>query len=168
MIHPKLQCARNASLADSTDDTIMRWNWCDKTPSSSRLTVEYGDYELNQPRLFVSGIRLCMNRNSRRLKGYQIRGKRISDTGSVQEIPVGSYSKSAGNTAFNKNSAVGTPGSPASIRSNCSNADWMKWVNCSRPDQVATGLVVHIGAGKELRAITGLALRCQIVQASRL
>lgn len=161
---------RTENLNDYADHAAIARDWCGGEASSSGLPLEYADIGINQPRLFVSGIRLCMNRSSRRLKGYQISGKRISDTGSSQEIPVGNRQLFlfGGGGSFNRSSVSGTPDFPVNVRTNCSDEDWMPWASCSRPNQVASGIVVHVSAGKSPRSITGIALRCQIVSAIRL
>jgi hypothetical protein len=159
------------STNDFKDTSSKSGNWCGADPGSTSLTAEYSGSGIEQPRLFVSGIRLCMNKKSRRLKGYQLAGKRISDGGLVQDIPVVSNTVTflrGGGGAQKLPHVIGTPAFPVARRSNCSEDDWMKWASCSRPNQVATGAVVHISAGQSPRSITGINLRCQIVNYSRL
>jgi hypothetical protein len=91
---------------------------------------------------FISGLRVCTNRDGSRVKGIQVRGRSVSTAGYVGE-----------------STAVPEPEG----RANCS--VWRRWVNCPE-DHVATGVVVQLEAGNEPRSIVGMALKCRRVLAS--
>ena len=143
-------------------------SWCGKPATSRPLLAGYSDNGLNETRVFISGLRVCMNRADKRIKGFQLAGKHIDDNGRVSPIEFKPYSYVRGGGGSRIPPVISTPENPATARPNCDAGNWKRWATCSRPDQVATGLVVHVGAGNLPRAITGIALRCQIVSFSRL
>lgn len=91
---------------------------------------------------FISGLRVCTNRDGSRVKGIQVRGRSVSTAGHVGE-----------------STTVPEP----EERANCS--VWRRWVNCPE-DHVTTGVVVQLEAGNEPRSIVGMALKCRRVLAS--
>lgn len=91
---------------------------------------------------FISGLRVCTNRDGSRVKGIQVRGRSVSTAGHVGE-----------------STTVPEP----EDRANCS--VWRRWVNCPE-GHVATGVVVQLEAGNEPRSIVGMALKCRHVLAS--
>lgn len=141
---------------------------CGFTASSKEMRVFFSDSGLNEQRVFVSGIRVCMNEKGTRVKGFQLRGKKITDDGKVIALPA---DKDIANLVeplgYRLAPAVLTNNDrnePFGYRSNCLSSNWKRWAQCSHPLSIATGLVAHFEAGKKPRSLTGLGLQCQQIK----
>jgi hypothetical protein len=85
---------------------------------------------------YVSGLRVCLNRDGDRIKGIEVRGRIVNDDGTV----------------------VDDPNFKRAERTNC--ASWKRWVNCPA-NQIATGVIVTYGPGDRPRSAIGLGLICR-------
>ena len=141
---------------------------CGGSSNSKELRAQYSDAGLNEQRIFVSGIRVCLNENGTRVKGIQLRGKKISDNGKIVPLPVDDdISKNLAPLGYRVSPSVVTnddSNEPYSYRLNCQSNNWKRWAECSHPVGIATGVVAHFEAGKKPRALTGIALHCQQVK----
>ncbi len=64
--NPCLIMIRTENINDSEDDTGGDLkDLCGEPPKSKKLSVEYSDIGLNEQRIFVSGVRVCMTRRGR-------------------------------------------------------------------------------------------------------
>ena len=146
-------------------------NLCGGTPTSSTIKAQYRDDMDFGPRVFVTGIRVCTNKKETRVKGFQLRGKRIQDDGQLATLM---YPPPSGPVRFRlaggrwdlvqfvkREEYVNDSDFPADFRNNCK--EWHKWAECPHPNQVATGVIAHFEAGKEPRSLTGVALQCRYV-----
>ena len=134
---------------------------CGGPAKSRKLSVEYSDMGLNEQRVFVSGVRVCMNKKGTRVKGMQLRGKKITDDGKVAELTPDLIVKAAKYSPIIY--SISDPTQPEDTRTNCNEDEWQKWVECPRSNQIATGAVVHFEAGDNPRSLTGIALQCRHV-----
>ena len=143
---------RTESVNDSAENRLSRYvDRCGGRAGSSALEADYSDAGLNEPRIFVTGIRVCLNNPSNRVKGYQLKGRRIADAGTLHDL----------------DSPVAASVDPADLRypsgqrASCRSDEWQPWAECASVQQVAVGVVAHFEAGDEPRALTGVALRCR-------
>lgn len=138
---------------------------CGGSPTSSELRAIYSDEGLNERRVFVSGIRVCMNPKETRVKGIQLRGKKITDDGKI--VPLPNEKDIAKQTDYLGYRIATLPvtnddrNEPYSYRGNCTSANWKKWAECSHPISIAVGLIAHFEAGSKPRSLTGVALQCR-------
>lgn len=106
-------------------------------------------HDLSQP--FVRGLRICMNGDRSRLKGLELRGRRVGADLSgkfvLEDVPLDPDKA----RAERKGAVAG----------HCDT--WEKWVECST-GEVATAVQVHFAAGDPPRTVTGLALECARVK----
>jgi len=127
---------------------------CGNDTTSSEMKVQYGtDFA---DRTFVRALRVCMNNDGTRIKGFQIRGRKVDANGDVSDLPP---------RYPDPNNSSGIDGqfdlnAPQDLRPNCDG--WKRWVECPQ-GQVATGIVAHYGAGDTPRSVTGIALKCRAV-----
>jgi hypothetical protein len=108
--------------------------------TSSTLHADYLDTNAGggDDRVFVSGVRVCMNNGNDRVKGIRVAGKRITTSGSLV-----------------------TFGEVVDTRTNCDH--WESWVDCPT-GQIATAVDLHFDAAGNLpRSLTGIALQCRAV-----
>ncbi|MDH3771552.1 MAG: hypothetical protein OET79_11290, partial [Nitrospirota bacterium] len=78
---------RTENINDHTDDAGgATKDLCGEKATSSLLKVEYTDFGLNEPRIFVRGVRVCMNSKGTRVKGLQILGRKITDDGKPMDL----------------------------------------------------------------------------------
>mgnify|MGYP000149588390 CR=1 FL=1 len=87
---------------------------------------------------YVSGLRVCLNRDHDRVKGLHLRGRKVNADGTIQNVS----------------------SDPHVERTNC--RDWMDWVECPN-GQIATGLIVARESGAEPRSARGIGLICRRV-----
>jgi hypothetical protein len=115
------------------------------SPADSWWAEHRGDVQ----QVFVSGVRACMNGDATRLKGIEVRGRRILVADdrrvTVEAVPV-------------------DPDDGRGARRHCDEGNWRPWIECPA-GQVASALVAHFEAGDEPRSVTGLALECRRVVA---
>jgi hypothetical protein len=157
-------------ITDPTTQTFPSKDLCGPNGStSSEIQADFSNTDETGESVFVTGIRVCMNSAKTRVKGFQLRGKEVSDHGTLIDLrPGGTDPRSCG--------AVITQGSvefrlcgddvtlePMNLRPNCDQSNgWMSWVECSA-GKVATALVLHYEGGNEPRSLTGIALKCKTV-----
>lgn len=143
------------NVNDSNDDSGAIKNLCGANPTSNEMKAEFGDTKFAK-RTFIRGLRVCMNNENTRVKGFQIRGRKIDENGNISDLPA-RYSDSSGSSGLSPLVDLNAPGDQ---RPNC--GGWKKWVEC--PDgQIATAITAHFGAGSTPRSLTGIALQCRSV-----
>jgi hypothetical protein len=156
---PCLLKVSTEDVNDSAKDGSAKKDLCGpKGATSSDLLVNYADTGVQGPRVFVTGIRVCMNNDKTRVKGFTIRGKKITDSGTLADLETSpnTHGQAGGSDV---GGVVITE--PSASRTNCDEKDgMMKFVECD-PGQVAIGLVGHFEAGETPRSLTGVALRCR-------
>ena len=80
---------RTENINKDTDDTGgVTKDWRGEKANNSLLRVEFTDVEVDEHRIFVRGVRVCMNNTGTRMKGLQIRGREITDDGRIVETVV--------------------------------------------------------------------------------
>jgi len=144
------------NVNNASDDYGAKKDLCGKKATSTQIKVQFSDSGFND-RTFVRAIRVCMNNGNTRVKGFQIRGRKIDDNGNVVDLP-SRYPDSAGTSGM---SALLDLNAPSDQRNNC-NGKWKKWVQCP-VGRIATALSVHYAAGSTPRSVTGIALKCREV-----
>lgn len=128
---------------------------CGGSPTSKEMRAQFSDAGLNEQRIFVSGIRVCMNEKGTRVKGFQLRGKKISDDGKVIPLPVdvdiAKLPKPPGYRIAPSVIINDDKNEPYSYRLNCLGNNWKRWAECSHPIGIAIGVVAHFEAGKKTK-----------------
>ncbi len=118
------------------------------TADAEPTTAYLQEHQTDHYQTPVSGIRICMDNDSSRLKGIEVRGRSVgADVAGnfrVDDVPL------------NTDKALGK-------RTHCHDDRWQRWVECSA-SEVATAVVAHFEAGEPPRAVTGLALECARVR----
>lgn len=157
---PCLTTVSTEDVMDSGKDGSAKKDLCGKKATSSDLSVSYPDYGANGARAFVTGIRVCMNNDRTRVKGFGLRGKKIDDGGNLVDLTQDPSSPTPGGGGEHSYSTVTEP---TDKRTNCDDkAGWMRWVECPA-GQVATAVVAHYEGGDTPRSLTGVALQCRSV-----
>lgn len=124
----------------STSDAITK-DLCGKNGgTSSTMGGTYVNSGGIANRVFVSGVQVCMNRDDDRVKGIHLRGKRITETGTLTDFGPDQQDS----------------------RSNCHQDHWKRWVNCPE-GQIATAAIIHFDAGNTPRSWTGIGLHCRAI-----
>lgn len=154
--HPCYVSVKTENLNDSSKKLDLQKTLCDGKDRGKRIEASYLDSSYAK-RSFVTGVRVCMNNDNTRVKGLQVRGVTISDEGRFGPVE----GKVQGQT-FGALEYV-APEEPKSERPNCNN-NWRRWAVCPASDQVATAVVLHFEAGKEPRSLTGIGLKCRVVE----
>jgi len=119
----------------------------------SKRELGYGtgkkyDYtRLTTEPVYITGIRVCLNRKGTRIKGIQIEGKRVKPR--------------APNILQDLEAVDGAINAPRISHQNC-DGKWRRWSRCGR-NKAAVAVDVHFEAGPEPRSGTGLAVRCRAV-----
>jgi len=146
------------SLVETWTSDMMRYDEADRcddrTPGDAISVRAYTtndfatthDDELYQ--VYVSGVRICTNNDATRLKGVEIRARRILVQGDevvVQSVALDETRRQ-------------------DARGHCNDDNWRAWVDCPAA-HIATAAVAHYEAGNEPRSITGLQLECRLVEA---
>lgn len=167
--HPCYVKLLTEDVNDTVDDQgVDIRDRCGATASSPEMRVFFSDSGLNEQRIFVSGIRVCMNEKGTRVKGFQLRGKKISDDGKVIALPADTdIANQTQPLGYRITPAVFTNNDrnePYGYRANCLSSNWKRWSQCSHPLSIATGLVAHFEAGQKPRSLTGLSLQCQQIK----
>ncbi|MGH8684245.1 MAG: hypothetical protein ACREUM_02735, partial [Nitrosospira sp.] len=96
---------------------------CGENPTSKEIKVQFGDVKFAK-RTFVRALRVCMNNDNTRVKGFQIRGSEIGDDDKVSDLPA-RYPDSSASSGM---SALVDLNAPSDLRLNCDS--WKKWVEC--------------------------------------
>lgn len=143
---------RTESLNDPSEDEGAVRDPCGAQATSNELGADYGDSGANGTRVIVSGLRVCMSNDRGRVKGFQIRGKRITSDGQTFDLETGEpVSIQIGGSDH----ALHTITMPMGERAN--RGGWTRWADCPYPPQTATGLVARFDTSNEPRSPTGLA-----------
>ena len=145
--------ALTENVNNSKDITGEIKTLCGNNPTSKEMKVQFGGIKFAE-RTFVRALRVCMNKDNTRIKGLQIRGRKIDENGNVADLPA-RYPDSSSSSGL-------TPlvdlNAPSDQRPNCDG--WKKWVECSQ-NQIATAITAHFSAGSNPRSVTGIALQCR-------
>ena len=133
------------NINDATMDTIPvpAIDLCGpKGPKSGTLHADFLDTNAggSDDRVFVSGVRVCMDRGDDKVKGIHVRGKRITTSGTLVDF---------------------SPDAQDS-RTNCHQDHWKSWVNCST-GQIATAVDLYFSPGNTPRSLIGIGLQCGVV-----
>ena len=128
---------------------------CGNDTTSSEMKVQF-DTDFAD-RTFVRALRVCTNNDGDRIKGFQIRGRKVDANGDVSDLPprFPDSSDSSGMTP-----AVDLNAPRDDHRPHCD--VWRRWAECPQ-GQIATAIVAHYGAGDTPRSVTGIALKCRAV-----
>jgi len=142
------------NVNDSAQKLDTKKNLCGKKEKSREMKARYRDADYGD-RVFVTGVRVCMNNKNTRVKGIKIRGKEIGNDASLVALKPNSSGVAAGSLRR----AATTE--PVDDRPNCNN-NWKKWAQCD-DDSIATSAILHFEAGKTPRSLTGIELKCRRV-----
>lgn len=91
-------------------------------------------------RTFVSGLRVCLDRDHEKVKGVELKGRLANADGSLSAAS----------------------GRPSLERTNC--RDWMDWAECAG-GEIATGFNLHFEGGSGRRSLKGIGLVCRTLAA---
>ncbi len=155
---------RTENINDSSDDTGggVR-DLCGGGRQGNKLSVEYSDVGLNEDRIFVSGVRVCMNKKGNKVKGLELRGKKITDDGKLVAL-IPEIVAEVGGFADPRIHSLGDVTQPFDKRSNCHKDKWKWWAICPRHTQIATGAILHFEEeAKQPWSLTGIELQCRHV-----
>ena len=144
---------RSENINDSNGQQDLTKELCDGSPGSKEISAAYGNLNYD-PRSFITGVRVCMNKQKDRVKGLQIQGRTISISGTTEPIVQKDHQGKKGDNV---------PLQPKDERPNCD--DWKNWASCPGENQIATGVILHFGAGKQPRSLVGIGLQCRTVSA---
>lgn len=139
------------SSTDTPNNAVSRCGQFGPTERSKR-SVMYGggryDYTAatTQP-VYITGLRVCMNKRRTRIKGIQIEGKQ----------PNPDYESLTILTELDE--IDGVINRPRKWQANCSD-HWGRWSRCGR-NQVAVALDIHFEGGLQPRSATGIAVQCR-------
>ena len=141
---------------NASDDSGGKKDLCGNDATSSQIKAQFSDEKFSD-RTFIRSLRVCMNNGNTRVKGFQIKGRKIDSNGNVIDLPT-DYPDSSSSSGLN---ALVDRNAPSDQRNNCNN-NWKKWAKCPS-GQIATALNVHYEAGSTPRSVTGIALKCRAV-----
>ena len=139
-------------INDYHSDSSVIKDLCGESTTGDRISAGFGEIKFAR-HTFLRALRVCMNNDNNRVKGFQIRGLVIDDNGNVTDLPPRHASLALVSEVTDLNA-------PSDQRLNCDN--WEKWVECPK-DQIVTALTAHFGPGAEPRSVTGIALQCRLV-----
>ncbi len=154
---------RTENINDHTDGPggVIK-DLCGGKGTSSILKAEYPNVGWDSPRIFVRGVRVCMNSKGTRVKGLEIRGREITDDGMPMDLIFkGSHTYLYGGGGGKPKQF--DPTQPIDQRNNCDEDKWKKWAECSHRTHIASGAILHFESGSQPRALTGIALQCRFV-----
>jgi hypothetical protein len=143
-------------INNSSDDSGELKDLCGAKATSSEIKAQFGEIKFDD-RTFIRAVRVCMNKDNDRVKGFQIRGRKIDSNGNVINLPA-RYPDSSGSSGLD---ALVDLNAPNDQRPNCDG--WKKWAECPEEGQIATALIAHFGPGSNPRSLTGIALQCRLV-----
>lgn len=158
---PCLVTIKKEHVNDASNDTTQKQALCGGNgATSSEIHVEYGDASAHGTRAYVTGIRVCMNNDRSRVKGFRLRGKKIDANGALVSLTGGpAGSGQAGGSEYGTHVIT----EPSTARTNCDEKDgWMAWAECTA-GKVATAARLHFDAGSAPRSLVGIALQCRSV-----
>ncbi len=150
--HPCYVKVYSENINDWSGQQELSKQLCDGSPSSKQIVAAY-ENPLYDKRSFVTGLRVCMNKQNDRVKGIQIRGQTISDLGAAYEVFPGDRGKDG----------QAHPKEPKDVRPNCDD-NWKRWSNCPKDNQIATAVVLHFEAGNKPRSLIGIGLHCRTLE----
>ena len=157
--NPCYLAVRTESINDSSIDDGATKDLCSGKATSKELGVAFEDSSFHGKRVFVNGLRVCMNKDETRVKGLQIRGKKIDKDAHPVDLDSGNpVAGQAGGSDVSLHMIT----EPRDERKHCKS--WKKWVECPSENQIATGLIAHFEAGqarRNPRSLTGIALECR-------
>lgn len=158
---PCLVTVNKEHVNDPANDTTQWQNLCGPGgATSSEIKAEFGDASVHGTRAFVTGVRVCMNNDKSRVKGFRLRGKKIDNAGLLVALQGG---VAGSGTAGGSEVTTHVVTEPYATRSNCDEKDgWMSWAECPA-DKVATAATLHFNAGAEPRSLVGIGLQCRSV-----
>jgi hypothetical protein len=87
--NPCYVALRTESITDPAENGGAIRDACGDRATSGELGVAYENTSAFGTRVFVSGIRVCMNNDRSRVKGLQIRGRRVTADGGVLDLEAG-------------------------------------------------------------------------------
>ncbi|WP_447969058.1 hypothetical protein [Nitrospira sp. M1] len=146
------------NINDSGKKLDTKKNLCGGKEKSKEIKAIYSDSGFGK-RVFVTGVRVCMNNKDTRVKGIRIRGKAMTEDGNLVALNASTSGVSTGGIQ----KIVTTE--PSDHRANC-NKNWKKWAQCN-DGYIATAAVLHFDAGKTPRSLTGMELKCRRVAQAR-
>ena len=143
-------------INNAGDDSGGKKDLCGNNATSTEIKAEFSDAKFAD-HTFVRALRVCMNDRNTRVKGFQVRGRKIDSNGNLIDLAA-DYPD--GNSSGL--SALVDQNAPSDQRNNC-NGNWKRWSKC--PDgTIATALEAHFEAGSTPRSLTGIALKCRTVR----
>ena len=75
------------NINQSSDEQLSNYtDLCSGNAKGVPLDVAYRDVGVNPKRVFVTGIRMCMSKKGKKIKGVQLFGKRLTDDGRLVDI----------------------------------------------------------------------------------
>lgn len=157
--NPCYVTVRSENINDSGKKLDLKKNFCGGKEKSREMKVEFKDSDYGK-RTFVTGIKVCMNNKETRVKGFKIRGKAITENGALAALETSASGAHVGGIQRIVEKE------PSDKRPNCDKDKWKKWAECPE-GKIATAAVLHFEAGKEPRSLTGIALKCRSLSASR-
>lgn len=159
--NPCLVTTLKESINDSSKDTSPKKDLCGSNgATSSEINASFGDSSVHGKRVFVTGVRVVMNNDRTRVKGFQIRGKKITDAGDLVDLETGCSDTFQAGGVENRLCNITEP---SDVRTNADTKDgWMKWAECSS-GKLATAATLHFEAGNTPRSLVGVALKCRSV-----
>lgn len=156
--HPCYVSVKTENLNDSSKKLDLQKALCDGKDRSKEIVASYLDSSYGK-RSFVTGVRVCMNNDNTRVKGLQVRGVTIAESGRLGDLE----GKVTGQSTGGLQSIP--PEKPQDERANCNN-NWKRWALCPAGNQIVTAVVLHFEAGKEPRSLTGIGLKCRAVEST--
>ena len=152
--NPCYLASMTENVNDSRDDSGGIRDLCGNRATSSTITAQFSDSQFAD-HTFVRSLRVCMNNKNTRVKGFQIRGRKVESDGRLVDLDT-DYPQGAGGL-----NALVDQNAPSDQRNNCSK--WKRWSNCPS-GTIATALEAHFEAGSTPRSLTGIALKCRGVR----
>jgi hypothetical protein len=145
-------------LRDESVDGSTSTNLCGSNgPTSSTLGVSYSDSHWGGDHVFVRAIRVCLNSNRDKVKGFEIKGSVVDANGTVMTLEAYDAANPPSPGGFTRLMVA------SAKRTNCDDTGgWQPWVECWA-GYVASGLVAHFTTGNTPRELTGVALICSRV-----
>ena len=147
-----------ASVTEEVDnyskDSGFSRNFCGKNPAGSEMQARFGDIKYAR-RTFVRAVRVCMSKDDTRVKGLQLRGRRIGNDGSVIDL-LPRYAERPSSAAL---ADLVDLNAPSDLRLHCD--AWKEWTECPE-GEVATAVTAHFSP-ESPPSLTGIALQCRAI-----
>lgn len=129
-------------------------NFCEKNPAGSEMQAKFGDIKYAR-RTFVRAVRVCMPKNDTRVKGFQLRGRRVGDDGRVIDL-LPRYAERPSSAAL---ADLVDLNAPSDLRLHCD--AWKDWTECPK-GEIATAITAHFSS-ESPPSLTGIALQCRAI-----